>query len=248
MFAGALSFFRALGPVDFRNIHRDPLLRWMVVYPLLLAALIRWGLPAVTGFLAGRYAFDLVPYFPLLASFAVMMSPMLAGMVVGFLLLDQKDDSTLLAIRVVPLPLNAYLVYRLGIPVLIGFCTTLIIMPVSGIGVPDTGGLTLAALVAAPLAPLYALALAGFASNKVEGFALTKALGVLLAAPVLALFIPAPWRWCLGIVPHFWVSQVCRLSSTGDAWSLASAAAIGLGYQGVILWVLVRRYNRVAGI
>jgi hypothetical protein len=32
-----LRVLQALGPIDAKNISRDPLLRWLVFYPLLLA-------------------------------------------------------------------------------------------------------------------------------------------------------------------------------------------------------------------
>jgi fluoroquinolone transport system permease protein len=35
-------------------------------------------------------------------SFVLLMTPMLAGIVVGFLLLDQRDDQTLTALQVTP--------------------------------------------------------------------------------------------------------------------------------------------------
>jgi fluoroquinolone transport system permease protein len=45
-------------------------------------------------------------------SFLVVVMPALVGMVIGFLLLDQRDDQTLAALQVTPLTLNGYLIYR----------------------------------------------------------------------------------------------------------------------------------------
>ena len=97
---------QALGAIDLKNVSRDPLLRWMIFYPLLLAGLIRWGVPSLAARLMAQFQFDLAPYYPLLMSFVLLMTPMLAGLVIGFLLLDQQDDQTLTAIQVTPLTLN----------------------------------------------------------------------------------------------------------------------------------------------
>lgn len=113
-----LRVLQALGPIDTKSVSRDSLLRWMVFYPLLLAGLIRWGVPWLTVRLLMQFQFDLTPYYSLLMSFVLLMTPMLTGMVIGFLLLDQRDDQTLTALQVTPLTLSGYLVYRISLPIL----------------------------------------------------------------------------------------------------------------------------------
>ncbi len=91
----AAAILRGLGPIDLRSIQRDSLLRWMLLVPVLIAVLFRWGLPPVSVWLSSRFQIDSRPYLPLLGSLVVMVTPMLYGAVIGFLLLDQKDDRTL---------------------------------------------------------------------------------------------------------------------------------------------------------
>ena len=66
----------------------------------------------------------------------------------------------------------------------------------------------LAALAAAPAAPLLALFLAAFARNKVQGFALMKAAGVVIWPPVAAVFVPMPWQLLFGVSPVYWPARV----------------------------------------
>ncbi len=113
------SAWRALGTIDAHNIRRDPLLRWLAFYPLALTLLVRWGIHPVTQRLLRDWDFDLIPYYSLCLSFLLMTTPMLTGMVFGFLLLDQRDDQTLLALQVTPLTLSGYLVYRMAVPTLL---------------------------------------------------------------------------------------------------------------------------------
>ena len=62
-----------------------------------------------------EYAFDLRPYYDaFMGYFLVSLAPMMFGIVIGFLLLDECDDNTLMALQVTPLSLNNYLLYRLG--------------------------------------------------------------------------------------------------------------------------------------
>jgi fluoroquinolone transport system permease protein len=215
----------------------------LVFYPLLLAVLIRWGVPPLAARLMAQFQFDLVPYYPLLMSFVLLMTPMLAGMVIGFLLLDQRDDQTLTALQVTPLTLNGYLVYRISMPIVLSLVITLIIFPMAGLVEIGFVPLLLAALSAAPLAPFYALSLAAIAANKVQGFALTKALGVLLVPPVMAYFVPTPWQWAFGLVPLYWPAKLIWLLHAGET-SYWFYLLIGLLYQFLLLIVLLRRFNK----
>ena len=70
---------RALAPIDFKSVRRDPLLRWLIFYPLAITLLVRWGLPLAEARLSRQFDFDLLPYYPLLLSFLLLMTPMLAG-------------------------------------------------------------------------------------------------------------------------------------------------------------------------
>ena len=234
---------RALGPIDVKNVSRDPLLRWLVFYPLLITSLIRWGVPWLTARLLAQFQFDLAPYYPLLMSFVLVMTPMLAGIVIGFLLLDQRDDQTLTALQVTPLTLNGYLLYRLSVPIGLSLVTTLLVLPLAGLIELGVGSLGLAALSAAPLAPFYALLLAAFAANKVQGFALTKALGVLLVPPVLAYFIPTPWQWIFGLDPLYWPAKLLWMLHAGEPGYWLYLAA-GWLYQFWWLLILLRRFNK----
>ncbi|MCB0153322.1 MAG: hypothetical protein KDF65_00900, partial [Anaerolineae bacterium] len=108
-----LSTLRTLSLGDVRNIGRDSLLAWMIVIPLLTGLMVRLLLPRLSPWLLARYAFDLTPYYGLLMSYlVVLITPILFGAVIGFLLLDERDDQTLLAMQVTPLPLSSYLFYR----------------------------------------------------------------------------------------------------------------------------------------
>ncbi|MFO7538130.1 MAG: hypothetical protein R6X32_08710 [Chloroflexota bacterium] len=237
--------WRALGPVDMRNVWRDPLLRWLIVLPLVAALAARWFLPSLLAQVEALLQVPLLPYYsPFMGYAIVLLGPMLAGVVIGFLLLDQRDDQTLIALQVTPLSLNNYLFYRLTVPVLISIPLTMVTLLLSGLAPGGTIALLAVALVAAPMAPLFALFLAAFATNKVQGFALQKGMGIIMLPPLLAYFVPAPWTWLFGLVPTYWPAQVLWLAQAdnGRFWL---PLIIGLLLQMFLLWLLLRRYNRI---
>lgn len=237
---------RALSTVDALSVGRDSLLRGMVLVPLGLAVAARWLLPPAVAALNERLPFDLVALYPQLMSYVLLLlPPAICGMVVGFILLDQRDDHTLTALRVTPLPLTGYLVYRLAAPMLLGLGMTLIALPLAGLVPLAPLDLLGVALAAAPLAPLTALFLATFAANKVQGFALQKALGLFLIAPFLGALLPPPWQGLLWIVPTYWPAALLW-AVPGDAGLIGGLLLGGLVYQSVLVLALVRRFTRLA--
>jgi fluoroquinolone transport system permease protein len=183
--------------------------------------------------------------YPAIMSCALLLiAPIMSGAIIGFLLLDQRDDRTLIALQVTPLPLDVYLAYRLAAPILVSLIMTLVAFPIAGLAGMGMLRVALAAMAAAPLAPLTALALAVFAENKVQGLALMKAANILLIAPLAASFISPPWQWAFAIAPTFWPARLLLALQGGEphAWLLLAG---GLAYQGVLLMALLRRFRRV---
>ena len=121
----ALAVVRALGPIDLRKFRRDSLLVWSLVYPLLMAALLRWFSPRLEAWLARDYAFELGPYLPLIGMLVLLATPVMTGVVVGFLMLDERDEGVLAALAVTPLRVEQYLAWRIGAP-LLALCLPLV--------------------------------------------------------------------------------------------------------------------------
>ena len=240
----ATAVFKALGPIDLRNVRRDEMLRWMVLIPLLLALLVRFGWPFMVTQIQTRFQFDLSPYVVMLMSYLVIGSPAVFGTVIGFLLLDERDEGSLIALQVTPLSLNQYVAYRLGLPILLTIVLLIISLPLAGVTTFSFWELLLLAAVAAPLAPLLAIFLAAFASNKVQGFALMKGAGIFFVVPFLAYFVGGAWEWAFGLLPTYWAPKLYWMISGGESgtWWVA---LVGIAWQLVWIVVLSRRFNRV---
>lgn len=237
-----VQLYRALGPIDLKNMRRDSMLVWLPVLPPLVALLTRWGLPALTSWLLAQVAFDLTPYHSLMMSFIMPFPAGFVGVITGFLLLDERDDRTLTALMVTPLPLTGYLAYRLSAPLLASTLLALITYPVVGLLPLPWLPLLLIALLSGFAAPILALALPSLAANKVAGLALQKMLGSLLFLPVVAYFLPEPWQWLAGIFPTYWPMKVFWLAAGGQSYLLS--LLIGIIINIVYLAVFVRLFNR----
>lgn len=239
----------ALALVDFRNIAREPLMAFIAVYAITLAFIVRWLLPILQRVLEGTL--DLTPYHPLIAgSFALAATPIMLGAVVGLLLLDERDEGSLAALRVTPLPAANYAAYRAAFPTIVSALFTFFVIWIVGLVVPPNIDLLPVAILSAIEAPIAMLVLAAFAGNKVEGLALMKGLGFFLLGPIAAWFVAPPWRWLFGIMPTYWPNEAFwRISGATGVGGEPGASAwpvliIGFAYHALLLWWLARRFVR----
>ena len=236
---------RSLAPIDARALSRDSMLLWMSFLPLLLGVLTRWLLPGLTETLLSEFGFDLTPYRHLVASYLfVLLAPLLVGLVIGFLLLDERDDRTLTALLVTPLSLESYLAYRIGMPLLLCTGMTAAALAISGLVTVPWPNLLPVLLLSSLEGPILALLLGSFADNKVQGFALMKAVGAVLLIPVFAWFLELPTQLWIGLIPSYWPMRAYWSAAELDPlfWS---ALAVGFVTHAALLAALLRRFRRI---
>lgn len=236
-----LKVIKSFGLGDLLNVVRDPLLKWMIVMPFIMAVLFRLLVPELTRW-AAPYA-DLVPYYPMIMGLIVVIVPLLYGVCIGFLVLDERDEGMLAALKVTPVSMANYLAYRITAPMLVSFVTSLIAIPVAGLTGVDLTTIIVVALVASLEAPLFALVFATLAENKVQGFAIQKMLGTLLAIPLLAYFIDPKWEFAFYVIPTFWPIRAFWEGTAGGAnfWLYVAGALI---YHVVLIAVLLKLFDR----
>lgn len=238
-----LAVFQTLGPVDLKNVRREAGLAWFPILPLVMAVVFRIGVPVVSRFVDQRWAVDLAPYYSLIMSTFLLLAPAMVGMVIGFLLLDERDDQMLNALLVTPMPLHGYLLYRLSVPIVLGMLTTLVGYPVANLVPIGMVDLLAVAALASFTGPLIALFLASFAPNKVAGFALIKLLNTVNMLPIVAFFIPSNWQLMAGILPAYWPLKVFWLAAQGQPYTIYWM--IGLVINLVALWIFLQRFKTV---
>lgn len=240
-----VNFFRGLGRNDIKQVQRDSLLRWLIIYPLIIALLLRFAVPALTDALADT--FDLSAYYVLLVGYICLTAPMLTGTVVGFLLLDERDENTLQAQLVTPIPLPTYVSYRVATPALIGIVQSIIVVPLLGLVEVPLLALVGVGLVGGLFAPIVALFFASFAENKVQGFALMKIIGALGLLAVVAYFVPMPWQdLAVLVLPPFWTVKALWIAAGDSSGSYALYLLGSLLVQVGVLALLVRRFQHMA--
>jgi fluoroquinolone transport system permease protein len=232
--------YRALVLGDLRQVGRDPVLLMGLIGPSLLVAVIRLGVPVVSAELERMTGFRLLDHAEFMASFLVLIIPLLLGMMTGLLMLEERDENLIGYYAVTPLIRRGYLLYRLLLPTLLSVAFSGVFLRLSGVAVWGWKcGLMLVLL--AFEAPMLALFLAAFAANKVEGLALSKAAGLFLAAPIAVCYVPGAWKFVAAVLPSFW-TVLCYVAD--GTWEVLTAFAMGGAVHLAVLRWLLRAWER----
>lgn len=239
--------FSHVGRNDLKVIGRDSLLVMLMGYGFVIAVVIRFAVPAITESLMNTMEFDLTPYYPLLLSGMILhqAAALLGGTVMGFVLLDERDNGTLNAMMVTPIPVRDYVLYRVIVPMLmgffLGFAGLIIVAELSQLTVWQ---MLIIAAVNSLLASLISLLLATFSANKVEGFATIKIIGSLSLIVMGAWFVPEPWQFLAGIYPAYWTMKSMWMAEAGSSlWGLYLPLALLTQIGALVL--LVRRFTNI---
>lgn len=232
---------------DTKLIGRDSFLLSLLAYVFISAVVLRLAIPPLAERLLVENDFDLTEYYPLLVAFFVIstMGAVAMGTMVGFLLLDERDDNTIKAMLVTPMPLSYFVGYRVGISYVLGFVIILLGTYIVNLTIIPLWQMILVAAAGALFAPIVALFLGTFAANKVQGFAQLKIVGTAGIVIAIAWFVQEPLQFLFGLFPPYWVAKAFwTMDAGGNLWPLF--LVIGALMQIGVLVYLVRRFNVVA--
>jgi fluoroquinolone transport system permease protein len=184
----------ALSLTDCRNIFREQILYIMFVgAPVAQFLIARFLLPWV-----GEQFPAVVPYFPLIVMLMIVQVVSSIGFVGASILLDERDEDVLTAIRVMPVSATYFLTYRLLFTVLVSLAYALAMIRFTGLVFVPWPEAVAAAFLFACLGPVVLLVLAVFSTNKVEGLAVFKGLSLVLLLPAASFFISGGLKYAFG--------------------------------------------------
>jgi fluoroquinolone transport system permease protein len=236
----------AFGRNDLKSIRRDTIMIGVGFGPFAYA-LAMWFVPPFTRFLLQGYDFDLTPYHMFIVSAFVIVGPIaVLGALCGLMLLDDKDQHTLAALRVAPIPPMTYPLYRAA---MITALTTVSITAALALTGLVPGQLVLRsipiAFVCGTGAAVVGLLMPAIAGNKVEGLAVLRAIGMLLfGLPLIPWFMDSPLQLLFGLLPTYWPAKAFWLAADNATyWPYLLA---GTAYNALLAYALLRRLARTA--
>lgn len=182
---------------------RDSMMGFMIVYPIIFALLGRYLLP----WLGDKYGFDFTPFTDLILVILVLFIPIAYGALIGFSILDDRDDNVLINIKVTPLSIHQFLSFRLVAVYFLCVIATIFVAWFSNIGDLSMKNIIALSFLASLEAPISGLLINCFAKNKIEGFAIMKAGGSIIVFPIVALFFNGVRELFFSFAPGFWTAK-----------------------------------------
>ena len=218
---------------------RDPMMKFMLFYPILFGIIGRYVLPAI----ADASGFKMEHYADLIVVILTLFTPQIYGALVGFSILDDRDDHILSAIKVTPLSIHQFLSFRLFTVYLLSFIAAIYVIWFSDIGDFSFGSIVAIALLASLGAPMTGLFINALSQNKIEGFAVMKGSGTILVLPIIALFFFDKKELFFSFAPGFWPAKAISSLVRGEGLLFLTFNQyyfIGLVYM-ILLNILVYR-------
>lgn len=206
---------------DFKIIFRDTSLKAFLFLPIILFALIIWGVPP----LVQKYDF-LIPYLSLFLAIAVIENTQMFCFISSMVLIDEKETNVAKVYGVIPLSKVDYIVSRFLIPYVFTVLLNVILFVVQPFFEIGFGLNLLISMLAALLVPVYVLMINSIVKNRMQGMVYIKAFNMLVLLPIAAFFVPERFIHIFGCLPTHWVFQSVAHVAHGHSIGLF----LGIGY------------------
>lgn len=239
--------FKLIIKAELKNISRDSMYLFFMVYPVILGIVGYFLIPYLDEQVS---ATSLVP--EIISMIFILMTGFIFGAITAFTLLDDKDDSVLLSLKVTPISVKAYVAFKLLISFIFGFIATIIIIFTTNF-LPGASILTilLISLLGALQAPGVALIINSFATNKVEGFVIMKISALILAFPVIAFFVQSWQEVFLVFAPGFWSARLIQIEllPTIDVnFTFTIYFILGVIYNLIFVTLFMKLYSKKSNL
>ena len=224
------------------QIYRDQMLLLLCITPFLAGIGIKLVIPLIDRILVKYLDFSIVPYFLMADALTLTLGPAMIGMMVGLLMLDERDDGICIYLAVTPVGGKAYFVSRLVLPFIYSLVTALVIASFCMLGGLPYGWLPAPAVLCAYSGILMAMMLVSIASNKVEGLAVSKLLGIILFGIPMAWFANSYLRVIGCLLPTYWIMDLLIKAKDGQTVKYILDFVLGIACTSVWFIILYRLF------
>lgn len=211
--------FKILLSNDLKYMKKDPMIWLLLLMPIIMVAFYKGVLVNI--------AF-LKPYLIFFRYMFITMVPIFVGVILGFRVLDEKDEHMLSFYAVTPITIRGYFSYRVLFTMGLGLVeSAVIVLALSSFSYVSLGII----LQGATLAPLSAMMMSILCKNKIQGLALSKATGMIILLPMLRQLGENKLGWILKMLPHDYLYQIIvqgNISIVG--YGIYIVSIVGLTY------------------
>lgn len=247
-----IELVKKIGRNDLKLIGRDSFLIMTLTFILIISVVLRILLPELDVLLFEKGILPnesvhirLADIYPMIVAYMALFSgSVIVGTIIGFLIIDEKDQQTLKATMVTPLSINQYVLYRVGFPVVFAFIVIFIMCLIINQALPDLWKLIVLCIGASLTSSIIALFYGLVAKNKVQGFAYSKFISISGWSIMIGWFISEPYQWLMALFPPFLISKAYWMVLNNDnLW--ISVLISGIVTQLLLVKILTVRFNNI---
>ena len=224
---------------ELKNIIRDKMYAFFMIYPIIISVVSYFLIPYLNDInvLAANITFLAL----------LLMNAFIFGVITAFTLLDDQDDNVLLSLKITPISVRAYVLFKLLISYILGIASTLLILVSVDFLATAKLSTILFLLILAPIqGPTFAMLIAAISRNKVEGFVIMKLSGLVLMVPIAALFITSWKEIFIWIFPGFWTARIYLMEIMPIPYFIESSSIyflIGIALNVLIFTLFFKLYT-----
>lgn len=183
------------------------------------------------------------------ASLLLLSTVLLAGILTGFAMIDEKESKTVNALAVSPLRLSEFIAARVsvvvGVGLVVGLLSSLVLVGLQA----DYAKVAVGILCSSGLGVVLGISIGGLAQDQITGIAIVKIVMLAMTGiPIASLFVPAAYQMIFYPFPNYWSFQVFQNIYTGPQAvgyrvSCLAAAAVSVIFLILLLPGFRRRWK-----
>lgn len=205
---------------DLKMILRDPIMALLFFVPLMIGIIFKLLILFLLPFVLDYISFSL-PLEPYLLSMTLLMTPYMLGVVMGFMMLDDKDGNIIDLVMVTPYGRRGYLFNRILFISVFTFLYTLINYFILNLVEINMFSLLYISILLSVFAASIGLLFYKIAGDKIIGLTYAKLLNFVILF-VFADFIKAEWFIYVAVMfPTFWVTRLITDPGASSHYILA---------------------------
>jgi len=193
---------------DFKQMFREPIIALLFFLPFLIPIIFWALLTYLLPFIQQYASFSLKGFEQYLVSGVLLMAPSMLGIVMGFLLIDDRDNNITELIQVSPFQINGYLTLRLGLVFITTIITALYGYYILGIMLIKLPTLIFLSLLLGLFGACIAFLLYALADDKVKGLTYAKGLNLLLIFAFADLLTFKWLKFFSMLFPPYWITNI----------------------------------------
>ena len=220
---------------DFKLITRDPILMLFMFLPVLIFTIFKSFIIFLLPMFNNVTELDFSRYYGYILSGTFLLTPSMLGTVVGFLMIDERDNNILRLMSITPVGYSGYITNRLFIPFFFCIVYTIMGYHIMNIFYLPYIKLLYIAILAGLEGILIGLLLFKLADDKVKGLTYSKGLSVFTVLALIDLF-NNPWLSTLGSVfPSYWITKL--ITNSSEAYIFFLAAFVHIVWLGIVMMI-----------